>query len=219
MMITRHNQNARPTGIVRGLLLLLALQFCAGAALATTIRGMSIDEVANQAELIFEGVVLTHAVQRESGSGLIHTYVTFSVADVIKGNFSGDTLELRFTGGEYNGEIVEVSGLSIPPVGEAGIYFVESATRALLNPLLGWSQGHYVIVEENGERQVNTASREPVLEVRAMADIPVSIRRPQPLIEGKSDAAGGVITDSSALSIERPLTVEQFKTRIRALVD
>lgn len=212
-------QHAVSTGLARGLVLVLALQFGGGAALATTIRGMSIDAVTTQAELIFEGQVLAHSVQRETGSGIIHTYVTFSVAEVIKGDFSGDTLELRFTGGEHGDEIVEVSGLSIPPVGEEGVYFVESATRALLNPLLGWSQGHYVITEVNGERQINTASREPVLELQPAADIPVSIRRPQPLIEGKSDTAGGVITDSNPLSIERPLTVEQFKSRIRGFLD
>ena len=219
MTTPRQSGAPRRVGPIPQLVLLLVLQCGAGLALATTIRGMDIDEVASRAELIFEGTVQQHAIQRDISSGLIYTYVTFRVIDVIKGNLPGESLELRFTGGEHEGEIVEVSGMSIPPVGEEGIYFVESTTDALLNPLLGWSQGHYVIVEEDGERRINTAARTPVLEIQAVTDIPASIRRPQPLIEGKSEAATGVITDSSTLSVERALTVEQFKSRIRELLD
>jgi hypothetical protein len=188
-------------------------------AAATTLLGMDIDQVAAYAELIFEGEVIQRVVRRNDSNGLINTYVTFSILDVIKGNYSADTLELRFTGGSLNGEIVEVSGLVIPGEAEQGVYFVESLDRALLNPILGWSQGHFLIVEEAGERRVTTLEAEAVTSVQAVSTIPSTIKLPQAIIEGKNEVAAGVSTDASELSLGRALTVDQFKSRIRSLLE
>lgn len=202
----------------RWVLAILCCSLVSIPALATTILSMEIDAVANEAEFIFEGKVLSHQTQLESGSGIINTYVTFSVVDVVKGDYDSDLLELKFTGGQHQGQIVQVSGLRIPEVDEEGIYFVESLSRDLINPLLGWSQGHFVIAEEAGERRVNTADEKPVTDVQAMSDVPDAIKRPLALIEGNSETAAGVITEVSALSIQRAMTVEQFKTRIVELL-
>ena len=117
---------------------------------ATTILGMNIDEVAQGAEIIFEGKVVEHNV-RENDMGMIVTYVTFRIEELIKGEYGEQLLELKFTGGRLDEQIMEVSGLRIPSPNEEGIYFVESVNRNLVNPLLGWSQGHYLIYEQNGE--------------------------------------------------------------------
>ncbi|MCG8413659.1 MAG: hypothetical protein MI746_05505 [Pseudomonadales bacterium] len=186
--------------------------------LATTILSMEIDAIVNEAELIFEGKVISHQTQLESGTGIINTYVTFSVVDVIQGDFDTDILELKFTGGEHEGQIVKVSGLRIPSIDEEGIYFVESLSRDLINPLLGWSQGHFVISEEAGERRVNTADEKPVTDIQAMSSVPEAIKKPRELIEGNSETAAGVVTEFSALTIERAMTVEQFKSRIVELL-
>ncbi|MFN3163577.1 MAG: hypothetical protein ACE37N_08880 [Pseudohongiellaceae bacterium] len=187
---------------------------------ATSLFSLSIDEVAEDAELIFEGSVLSREARVDTASGIIYTYVTFSVGEVIKGNYSGEQLELRFTGGEVNGEIVEVSGLTLPAAGEQGIYFVESLYRDLVNPLLGWSQGHYLIVEQDGEQQITTNDRQPITSIQPQAQVPATLRRPQRIIDGKHAAATGVVTsNAAALSVERPLTPAQFKARIRALLE
>lgn len=199
--------------------LILLLSSFTASSIATTLLGMDIDKVANQAELVFEGEVLLREARRDSNSGIVNTYVTFAVHDVLKGDYSADTIELKFAGGVFNGEIVEVSGLTIPKDAEQGIYFVESTSRNLLNPILGWSQGHFVISEEDGERRVSTLDREPVLNIQAVSAIPPAIKKPQALIEGDGDVAAGVIVDSSALSIERALTVEEFKNQILDLLE
>ena len=222
-MTTVNNTGSRTERFLRGLTLRLAL---AGLALslplpvlATTLVGMAIDEVATDAELIFEGEVIEHNVRRETASGLIHTYVTFTVRDVLKGDNPGATLELRFTGGQLDGQVVEISGSTIPAAGEQGIYFVESTNENFLNPLLGWSQGHYLIVEEEGQRQMRTNSRQPVMEIQPAANVPLLIRKPQPLKSGSGDAAGGVVTERSALSQQQPLSVDEFKSRIRDMIN
>ncbi len=218
--------SVRPSGrsvcstFVASLLLIFLATLPYNGLYATSLFSLSIDEVAEDAELIFEGSVLSREARVDTASGIIYTYVTFSVGEVIKGNYSGEQLELRFTGGEVNGEIVEVSGLTLPAAGEQGIYFVESLYRDLVNPLLGWSQGHYLIVEQDGEQQITTNDRQPITSVQPQAQVPATLRRPQRIIDGKHAAATGVVTsNAAALSVERPLTPAQFKARIRALLE
>ena len=165
---------------------------------ATTILGMNIDEVAQGAELIFEGKVVEHNV-RENAAGMIVTYVTFRIEELIKGEYDEPLLELKFTGGRLGGQIMEISGLRIPSPNEEGIYFVESVNRNLVNPLLGWSQGHYLIYEQNGERRVSTVNDRPVTDVLSTQSVPVALRRPVSVIDGDTDPATGVVASSETL--------------------
>ena len=197
---------------------LVLTMFCASLN-ATTILGMDIDQVAQDAEFIFEGEVLLRETRQESGTGIISTYVTFSVIDVVKGDYDADSVELKFMGGVFNGQIVEVSGLTIPKLGEQGIYFVESINRNLINPLLGWSQGHFIIVEDDGERRVSTVDDKPVTEVQAVSAIPTTIKKPQAIIEGKGEVAAGIVTETSPIMINRALSVDEFKSRILQIIE
>ncbi len=184
----------------------------------TTILSMDIDDVAEGAELVFEGRVLEHNVQLNA-AGIVVTFVTFQVNDVVKGDNPGTLLELKFTGGTLGGEVVDVSGLRIPRVDEQGIYFVESTSRDLINPLLGWSQGHYLIVNEEGERRVSTVNRQAVTDVMSYENVPRTIRRAPAIIDGDAGSAMGVVTDSRPFSFERALTVDEFKSRIREILE
>ncbi len=200
-------------------LILSTLLFLFGAPLltATTILGMNIDEVANGAELVFEGQVLEHNVQ-ENAAGIVVTFVTFQVNDVIKGSYSAPLLELKFTGGELAGQLIEVSGLRIPELDEQGIYFVESISRDLVNPLLGWSQGHFLIVNDEAEQKVSTVNFVPITDVVPVGTIPPSVRRPRSLVDGDSAPASGVIMDAGPFQFERALSVDEFKSRIRQMI-
>ncbi len=121
-------------------------------------------------------------------------------------------------GGVFNGKIVQVSGMRIPEMAEQGVYFVESMSRDLINPLIGWSQGHFIIHDDNGTRRISTAGNQPVIEVEAVSAIPRSIKKPQSVVEGNTDIAAGVMTETSPIMIERALTVEDFKSRIADLL-
>ena len=185
---------------------------------ATTILGMNIDEVAQGAELIFEGEVVEHNV-RENAAGMIVTYVTFRIEELIKGEYDEPLLELKFTGGRLGGQIMEISGLRIPSLNEEGIYFVESVNRNLVNPLLGWSQGHYLIYEESGERRVSTVNDRPVTDVLSTRSVPIALRKPVSVIDGDTDPATGVVASSDTPGPDQALTTESFKAKIRALID
>ena len=102
---------------------------------ATTLIEMNIDDLAQSAEVIFEGEVI-EVTSRTDNAGSISTFVTFLIHDVVKGDLTGTTIELKFLGGESEGRIVAVSGLQQPELGEVGIYFVESTTQDLIYVLL-----------------------------------------------------------------------------------
>ena len=192
--------------------------FAFSFASATTILEMDIDKVAADAEFVFEGSVINSETRQDSSSGIISTYVTFQINDIIKGDYSGESVELKFMGGAFNGQIVQVSGMRVPEMNEQGIYFVESMSRDLINPLIGWSQGHFIIVDDNGTRRVSAAGNQPVLDVEAVSSIPSSIKKPLSIAEGNIDIAAGVMTQTSSIMVERALTVEQFKSRIADLL-
>ena len=192
--------------------------FAFSSASATTVLGLDIDKVVADAEFVFEGAVINSETRQDSNSGIISTYVTFQINDIIKGDYSGDSIELKFMGGVFNGQIVQVSGMRIPEMAEQGVYFVESMSRDLINPLIGWSQGHFIIHDDNGTRRISTAGNQPVIEVEAVSAIPRSIKKPQSVVEGNTDIAAGVMTETSPIMIERALTVEDFKSRIADLL-
>ena len=192
--------------------------FVVPSASATTILGMNIDKVATDAEFVFEGAVINSETRQDRNSGIISTYVTFQINDIIKGDYSGDSVELKFMGGVFNGAIVQVSGMRIPEMSEQGVYFVESMSRDLINPLIGWSQGHFIIHDDNGTRRVSTADNQPVIKVEAVSSIPRSIKKPLSVVEGNTDIAAGVMTEASPIMIKRALTVEDFKLRITDLL-
>ncbi|MCH7671768.1 MAG: hypothetical protein IIC59_12275 [Proteobacteria bacterium] len=180
---------------------------------------MDIDKLTADAEFIFEGEVVLTETRQDSNSRIISTYVTFNVIDVMKGDYDAASIELKFMGGVFDGRIMQVSGLKIPQLGEQGIYFVESTSRDLINPLLGWSQGHFIIIVDDGERRISTADNKPVTEVQSVSGIPLAIKKPQALIQGGGDAAAGVTTESSLILIRRALSVDEFKARIRDLME
>jgi hypothetical protein len=91
-------------------------------------------------------------------------------------------------------------------------------SRDLINPLIGWSQGHFIIVDDNGTRRISTAGNQPVLDVEAVSSIPSSIKKPLSIVEGKTDIAAGVMTQTNSIMVERALTVEEFKSRITDLL-
>src|SRR4030095_16313553 len=77
--------------------------------LATTVIPPSFDELVSRAELIFQGSV-TDVRSQWIGEGAqrhIVTYVTFSVADAIKGS-PGATYTIRMLGGTVDGQTMEV---------------------------------------------------------------------------------------------------------------
>jgi hypothetical protein len=146
------------------LIVVLLMPFSLGNA--TSVREVSMDEMLRQSQLVFEGTV-TAVEARETSQKRIHTYVTLQITDIIKGEYHGSSITLRFLGGTLGDVTMAVSDMRFPQQGEHGIYFVESLESLQANPFYGWSQGHFIVQRDaTGSERVLTNRRLPVTGVR-----------------------------------------------------
>ena len=130
---------------------------------ATSVRQVTMDEMLQFCEFVFEGKVLGLEA-KENNQKRIHTYVIFEIQDIIKGDYSSDTITLSFLGGTIGDVTMAVSDMKFPKEGERGIYFVESLDRLQVHPLYGWSQGHFIVkTDDTGIDRVMTSREKLVL--------------------------------------------------------
>ena len=185
---------------------------CAAPARGSTILEVGLDEMLDEVEFVFVGEVI-NVVARETASGTsIHTYVTFRILEAIKGHHPQDTIKLRFLGGEVGDLKLKVSEMHLPALGEKGIYFVESLGRHQVNPLLGWSQGHLLVVsDENGVERVLSRDRRPIIAVESDAVTQGRALRVRSLSKG---VARGLVVGESA-KVTRGLSAKEFKAQLR----
>ena len=177
---------------------------------ATSVREVSMDELLQQSQFVFEGTV-TAIEARQNSQRRIHTYVTFEITDIIKGEYPDNIITLRFLGGTVDDVTMVVSDMQLPQEGEHGIYFVESLERFQVNPLYGWSQGHFIVERDGtGSERVMTNRGLPVTRVMDyMSDEPKT-----PGKERMHDLSRGVVRDlvvAQEGEDNKAMTVDEFK--------
>jgi hypothetical protein len=136
------------------------------SSFGASIQRAGMEQIISHSELVFEGKVSQAVSRWNDTKAFIHTYVTFEINEVLIGSYDKATLTLRFSGGTVDGITSVTQGSIFPKVGEQGIYFVESISQNLVNPLVGWSQGHFLIKREaNGDEVMMTNKRTPILDI------------------------------------------------------
>ena len=200
----------------------LALCFSLGLfpslALPSTVKQLSFPDVVSSAELIFEGSVIS--IEAGPGNGrMIYTYIKFQIHDVLKGGYGEEFIELRFLGGEFEGRRLQVTDMLLPGEGETGFYFVESLKGGLVNPLVGWSQGHYIIHPDGeGVQRIMTPDKRVIealiLDEKELIDQQTGLKA----VEVSRGVARGVIlrnlSQRSSQSVIEEFTAESFRTSI-----
>jgi hypothetical protein len=144
---------------------LLFLLFLANvSAIATTLQKFTFEELVDLSELIIEGQV--ESVYPYNTGKFLHTRVLIKVKDVLKGDYIGEFIELEFLGGQEGGKALIVAGQDTPEVGEKGFYFIEDPSTQAVNPLLGWSQGHFLIRSDlKGHEYLETDIQQELVEL------------------------------------------------------
>ncbi len=185
---------------------------------AASVRQVTMNEMLQQCQFVFEGTVLTLEA-KENNHNRIHTYVTFEIQDIIKGEYSSGTITLSFLGGTVGDVTMGVSDMKVPKVGERGIYFVESLERSQVHPLYGWSQGHFLIEsDDTGMDRVMTNNEQPVTEV--MKDMPLEqMNSGQETVPLLSKGVARGVAFSLKNNDNKGLTVEEFKKVLREKMD
>jgi len=178
---------------------------------ATTVLQQSLPAMTKNAELIFEGTVV--GLQAERSGKRIYTWVTFEVTDVIKGDYHDSIIKLRYLGGKVADMRIEIAEMSLPKMGEVGIYLVESTSKQTVHPLIGWGQGHFLVKSDKKTARLKIYNSQglPVLNI----DVPSENR----LTKISSRIAAGVKLGSASNSgrlDNRPMDVKDFKMQLKA---
>ena len=189
-------------------LVLLVNLFVFTQVYSSTVLEVSFPDLCADAELIFEGQVINHSTSQDPATGNIWTEVSFRMIEKIKGPEVEDTLTLRFLGGTVGDMTLKISDMHVPALNEHGIYFVESLRENLVNPLLGWSQGHYLIETDNtGTARITTEDQVPVSEIETSSSQSVRLFSAESVTDNTTTANQPPLTDA--------LTVPDFKTLIQ----
>ena len=133
---------ARQTTLGRGLVA-LALVVMAGGLEASTVRRLTLDEMAVRADQIFTGEVVGIASQLNARRTGIFTFVTIEVDEYLKGG-RRNLLTLRFLGGEAEGYRLVVPGSPVFHLGEEVLVFSDGGAGRIPT-VLGMAAGKFTV--------------------------------------------------------------------------
>ena len=142
---------ARQTPLRRGLVALALVVMAAGLE-ASTVRRLTLDEMAVRADQIFTGEVVGIASQLNPRRTGIFTFVTIEVDEYLKGG-RRSLLTLRFLGGEAEGYRLVVPGSPVFHLGEEVLVFSDGGAGRIPT-VLGMAAGKFTVGRdpETGDR-------------------------------------------------------------------
>ena len=201
-----------------GLGLSLALM-CTGAlpAGATMLQRQSLSDLARKSEFIFEGQPVNRAVEALPDGQGARTCFSFKVIQAIAGSHPGNAVRLCFFGGAIGGQGFAVSDLNMPAIGEHGIYLVESTGQPMLNPLIGWDQGHFLVAKDSaGMLRITTADRR---RVTGLAPEAGEATAPEAGITAPSGATAAGVTSDDKADLTGAISRDDFVRQLRSFHD
>ncbi|HLA39310.1 MAG TPA: hypothetical protein VJ417_04895 [Candidatus Glassbacteria bacterium] len=179
-------------GIALGLLV-------AGPAFSIAVMKRNLAELATLSEAILVGTVTDIRSDWDPERTKIHTYVTLSDLEVIKGEVAETSYVLRHLGGMAGGIGMDIPGMPRLSLGRRYLLFIRGNNSDFF-PIVGIQQGVFLIERDTGgQRDVVLAyNGEPV----------VGIADDQPVTQ---PAQGGAARE--------PLTLREFVGLIRSYLD
>lgn len=180
---------------------------------ATTIRSVSLNEMIQEAEFVFEGRVIATEVRAGAKAATIETCASFEILDILKGPDLVGPLELCFAGGVKGSMRRQIHRMIYPAESETGIYFVTSLDEKYVHPLYGWNQGYFRVRQTEtagGEAEVRTADGEAVVDVESRTEFERGSL--------STGVARGMVTRSSHAASSRAMTPRAFKAKLREIL-
>ena len=181
---------------------------------ATTLARQSLSDLAKGSELIFEGQAVARAVEPLPGGPGARTCVNFRIIEMIAGTQPGSTIRLCFFGGQLGGQGFGVSGMNYPAIGEHGIYLVESTGQLLVNPLIGWDQGRFLVAKDpaTGTLKMTTADHRRIV---GLAPEAAKLTPSDGEIVSPDATAAGVRSDDNP-NLTGAVSRDEFISKLRA---
>lgn len=139
----------------------LLAALCCSLALHSPAHGASVlplylEEMIDTSAIAFEGRCLGNRTERDAATGLVVTYTTFEVRDVLKGAPAA-THEIKQVGGSLPGEGLEyrVKGIPAFNVGEDYVVFLAGVSSVGFSSPVGLAQGRFGIQAGAAGRRVS----------------------------------------------------------------
>ena len=135
--------------MLKRIIAVLALWAAFGAAHATSVLPLSLDEIIDSAAVAFEGRCLETRTGRDPQTGMIVTFTTFQVDDLLKGS-AGSTYTIKQVGGEdrTEGRVFRMQGVPTFKPGEAYVVFLYGISEKGFSSPVGLAQGRFEVVQE-----------------------------------------------------------------------
>jgi hypothetical protein len=203
---------------IRATTVLLLLLGLPQALHATSVLQVDMEQLLSDAAVIFEGEVIASEARWNADNTSISTWITFRVDDVLKGELPTAAITQSFAGGTVGDTTLQVSGMVYPPVGEKGIYFIENPDRQQVNPIVGWSQGHFKIKKDaHGRERMLTESDDPIqgIDDPGLASSKNSSVRDGSVLPLTEGAAQGLRVGRSQDALVTAMGKKEFKNALR----
>ncbi|RFC35543.1 MAG: hypothetical protein DID92_2727743924 [Candidatus Nitrotoga sp. SPKER] len=112
---------------------------------AMSVLPLYLDEIVDDAAIVFQGKSLENHSERDLQTGSIVTYSTFEVQEILKGEV-GATHTIKQIGGKLEGETYQTSGVPTFTVGESYVLFLYGVSTAGFSSPVGLDQGKFNII-------------------------------------------------------------------------
>lgn len=159
----------------------IALLFAAAlgtTAHATTVLPLYLEEMADSSAIAFEGRCTGNRSEVDAVTGLVVTFTTFEVTEVLKGQV-GATHEIKQVGGALPGDGAQFHVMGVPrfELGEEYVVFLAGVSSVGFSSPIGLAQGRFKVEAKGAARRVGNGRDFRDMTRRVMARVPPNSRR------------------------------------------
>ena len=124
------------------------------ASLAMSVLPLQLDEIAANAQLIFQGTCTGNRSEHDSQTGMVVTYTTFEVQETLKGSV-GPSHTIKQAGGETDHASHRIEGIPSFTVGQEYVVFLYGVSNLGFSSPVGLGQGQFAVVDGPTGRQLS----------------------------------------------------------------
>ena len=144
------SESERDAMLNRMLVVFLLCLMSALPARATSVLPLYLDQIIDGAAIAFHGSCIDNRVERDTQTGLIVTYTTFQVQDVLKGQVA-PVHTIKQIGGRLPGaagsiEVRRIEGVPQFEVGQSYVVFLYGVSSAGFSSPVGLGQGKFDVL-------------------------------------------------------------------------
>ena len=167
---------------------------------AASVLPLYFEEIVDKAKTVFQGTCIANRSERDAETGMVVTYTTFSVQDVLKGK-PGFTHTIKQAGGQLADGSYEWKMEGVPKFTVGGNYvvFLPGVSSAGFSSPVGLGQGRFsVVADADGAQVTNGRDFKEMTSRIAARDLPQAAK-------SKLDRSGSV----------KRMGLDEFKQLVR----